>query len=112
MFLEAFPSEEPAPHLRGEGGIRIRDPNPVFLAALGDLYAECPLQHRHALDDADCIAGICTAAIAAAFIVWISFSAYKNYQTAKSEDTSVPSYALDLSALTDYSQSMESSTSD
>ncbi len=27
------------------------------------------------------IAGICTAAIAAAFIVWISFSAYKNYQT-------------------------------
>ncbi len=58
------------------------------------------------------IAGICTAAIAAAFIVWISFSAYKNYQSAKSEDTSVPSYALDLSALTDYSQSMESSTSD
>lgn len=58
------------------------------------------------------VAGICTAAVAAAFIVWISFSAYKNYQEAKSEDTSVPSYALDLSALTDYSQSMESSASD
>lgn len=56
-------------------------------------------------------AGICAAAIAAAFVVWISFSAYKNYQEAKSGDTSVPSYALDLSALTDYSQSMESSNS-
>lgn len=58
------------------------------------------------------IGWICTAAIAAALIVWISMSAYKNYQTAKKENNEVPSYAVDLSALTDYAQSLSGTAED
>ncbi len=53
------------------------------------------------------IAWICTAAVAAALITWVSMSAYKNYKSAKS-DSGVPSYEVDLSAISDYANSLNS----
>lgn len=56
------------------------------------------------------VAGICTAAIACALIVWIVYSGYGKYESSK-KSAEAQSVEVDLSPITDFTSSINDSTS-